>query len=116
MGATAATTSLSSGTGRVFWSGGDIAKSTAMEFAQNNGMKTLEMTSTGKIMNAVSPYVPNKVSTPIWNTLSKNFASGASGEVNFFTISSGPRPSSIWTTIEKPILEQNGVDIITHIK
>jgi hypothetical protein len=108
--------SAGSGAGRVFWSGGDLAKDSAMEFAKLNGMKTLEMTTTGRVMNTITPYVASKISTPVWNSLSKNFASGTAGEANFFTINAGPRATSIWSAIEKPILERNGINIITHIK
>lgn len=101
--------------GRVFWSGGDIAKNAAAEFAVANGMKTLEMTATGSFMNAVSPYLPRTITNPIWDNLSRNFAKGAEGEVNFFTTATGARPTSIWDTVEKPILESNGVNIITNI-
>ena len=99
---------------RVFWSGGEIANSSAAEFAAVNGMKTLEMTTKGSIMNTVSPFLPRAVSNPIWNNLSKNFAKGASGEVNFFTTVAGPRPTSVWLNVERPILESNGVNIITN--
>jgi len=99
---------------RVFWSGGDVAKGAAADFAASNGMKTLEMTTTGSIMNTISPVLPRSISNPIWNRLSSNFASGASGEVNFFTTTAGPRANSIWTTVERPILESNGVNIITN--
>jgi hypothetical protein len=77
-------------------------------------MKTLEMTTSGSAMNAISPYLPRSVSNPIWNNLSRNFANGASGEANFFTTAAGPRASSIWLNVEKPILESNGVNIITN--
>ncbi|MEM7487384.1 MAG: hypothetical protein AAF348_19415, partial [Bacteroidota bacterium] len=56
---------------RVFWSGGDVAKNSAMNFAKSNGMKTLEMTTSGRIMNTVSPYLPRSVSSPIWDRLSR---------------------------------------------
>jgi hypothetical protein len=98
----------------VFWSGGNVAKSAAAEFASANGLKTLEMTTKGSIMNAVSPYLPRAVSNPIWNSLSTNFAKGAAGEANFFTTVAGPRATSIWSTVEQPILQSNSVNIITH--
>jgi RHS repeat-associated protein len=107
--------SSTSTTGRVFWSGGEVAKSGAADFAAANGMKTLEMTPKGGIMNTVSPFLPRSVSNPIWNNLSTNFAKGATGEVNFFTTAAGPRPSSIWLTVEQPILQSNGVNVITNI-
>jgi hypothetical protein len=102
-------------TGRVFWSGGNVAKTSATDFAATNGMKTLEMTPVGKIMEIASPYIPNSISAPIWNKLSTNFAKGATGEANVFLRAAGPRPTSIWITLEKPILEQKGVKIATRI-
>ncbi|MXN91128.1 type IV secretion protein Rhs [Flavobacterium sp. Sd200] len=102
-------------TTRVFWSGGDAAKDAAMAFAKANGGKTLEMTFKGGLMNAISPYLPRSVSTPIWNKLSLNFAKGASGTVDFITTTAGPRAQSIWNTVEKPVLESNSVNIITHL-
>ncbi|HJW27722.1 MAG TPA: RHS repeat-associated core domain-containing protein, partial [Saprospiraceae bacterium] len=86
-----------SATGRVFWSGGDIAKTAAADFAKATGGKTLEMTFTGKIMNSVSPILPRSITGPVWNGLSTNFAKGASGSANFFTTPAGPRAGSIWS-------------------
>jgi hypothetical protein len=104
-----------SATSRVFWSGGDIAKTAAADFAKVTGGKTLEMTFTGKIMNSVSPLLPRSVTGPIWNNLSTSFAKGASGSANFFTTPAGPRAGSIWSTIEKPILEQKKIPITTNV-
>lgn len=110
-GAAATTVNNSS---RVFWSGGNIAKSTAANYAKANGLKTLEMTTGGRIMNTINPILPRSVSTPVWNRLSTNFAKGASGEAHFFTIPAGPRSGSIWLNVEKPILQKNNVNIIYH--
>ena len=95
--------------GRVFWSGGDIAKNTAMDFAMSNGMKTLEMTTGGRMMNAVSPYLPRSVSSPIWDGLSKNFARSASGNINVFQNAAGVSLKSTWRRIEYPILQNNNI-------
>ena len=100
--------------GRVFWSGGNIAKSAAANFAKANGMKTLEMTTAGRLMNSASPYLPRTITNPIWDRLSSNFAKGAAGEVNFFTTAAGPRATSIWLQVEKPILQSKGINIITN--
>jgi hypothetical protein len=109
-----ATTSSVVNSGHVFWSGGDFAKNAAAEFAKANGLRTLEMTMTGRIMNSISPFVPRSISNPIWKNMSKRFASSTSSKAHFFTTSSGPRATSIWLSVEKPILEKNGVNIITH--
>ena len=99
---------------RVFWSGGNVAKNTAMNFAKANGMKTLEMTLKGRAMNTLNSILPRSISNPIWKRLSTNFAKGAKGEAHFFTIMAGPRPASIWLTVEMPILLKNQVRIVTH--
>ncbi|MDR1153694.1 MAG: hypothetical protein LBL04_03205 [Bacteroidales bacterium] len=101
------------GRGRVFWSG-EGALNTAMNYAKSTGGTTLEMTTKGGIMNTLNPILPRSISNPIWRNLSTNFAKGAIGEAHFFTSHLGPRPGSIWLNIEKPILEQNGIRIITH--
>ena len=95
--------------GRVFWSGGDIAKNSAMNFAKANGMKTLEMTTSGRIMNTVSPYLPRSISSPIWDGLSKNFARGATGSINVFQNVAGVSLKSTWRRIEYPILQNNNI-------
>ncbi|MBD3842885.1 MAG: RHS repeat-associated core domain-containing protein [Campylobacterales bacterium] len=51
--------------GRVFWSGGELAKTTAGEYAVANGLQTLEMTTAGKALNAVSPNLPRKITSPL---------------------------------------------------
>lgn len=104
MGRLAATTG-----GRVFWSGGDIAKIAAMDFAKANGMKTLEMTMGGHIMNTIGPYLPRSISRPIWDGLSRNFARGASGNINVFQNAVGVSLKSTWRRIEYPILQKNNI-------
>ncbi|WP_020404502.1 RHS repeat-associated core domain-containing protein [Gracilimonas tropica] len=107
-GAAAKITSAGRG-GRVFWSGGDIAKNSAMNFAKSNGMKTLEMTTSGRIMNTISPYLPRSVSSPIWDGLSRNFARGATGNINVFQNAAGVSLRSTWRRIEYPILRNNNI-------
>jgi hypothetical protein len=84
---------------RVFWSGGDVAKNSAMDYAKANGMQTLEMTTTGKAMNSLSPYLPRKVSAPIWDMLSFNFAKGAKGSINVFHNNAGVSLQSTWKRV-----------------
>lgn len=96
-------------TGRVFWSGGELAMTSAAKFAGSTGRKTLEMTLGGKVMSAFNPFLPRSVSSPIWRTLSKNFANGATESVHFFG-SGLPRQTAIWLD-EKAILEANNVKI-----
>jgi hypothetical protein len=97
------------GGGRVFWSGGNVAKNAAADFAKANGMKTLEMTTSGRIMNFASPYLPRSISSPIWNVLSSNFAKGASGNINVFQNAAGVSLNSTWRLVEYPILKNQNL-------
>lgn len=47
------------------------------------------MTTRGRIMNAAHSYLPRSVSRPIWDNLSRNFARGASGNINVFHNTAG---------------------------
>lgn len=80
-----------------------------MNFAKANGMKTLEMTTSGRIMNTLSPYLPRLISTPIWDGLSKNFARVATGNINVFQNAAGVSLRSTWRRIEYPILQNNNI-------
>jgi hypothetical protein len=93
----------------VFWSGGNVAKNAAADFAKANGMKTLEMTTRGRIMNFASPYLPRSISSPIWNVLSSNFAKGASGNINVFQNAAGVSLNSTWRLVEYPILKNQNL-------
>ena len=82
-----------------------------MNFAKANGRITLEMTTSGKVLETVGKIVPYKYTSPLWDALSRRFAQGASGTVDFFK---GAWEGRTWSQIEKPILEEKGVNIITH--
>lgn len=101
--------------GRVFWSGGNVAKTAAANFAKSNGMITLEMTTGGKVLDAVTPYLPNALSNPLWRHMSANFAKGAAEKVHFFTTAAGPRAQSVWLTVEKVILDKKNIEITTTV-
>ena len=95
--------------GRVFWSGGNVAKTAAADFAKANGMKTLEMTTSGRIMNTVIPYLPCSILSPIWDRLFVNFARGAKGEINVVQNATGVGLNSTWRRIEYSILQSNKI-------
>ncbi len=85
----------------VFWSGRQGANRGAAEiFASSTGRTTLEMTPAGQALEAAAGNISQ------WRTLSADFARGASGEVNAFV--GGSSAKSVWNTVEKPILMQNG--------
>lgn len=80
-----------------------------MDFAKVKGMKTLEMTTGGRIMNSVGPYLPRSISSPIWDGLSRNFARGALGNINVFKNAAGVSLKSTWRRVEYPILQNNNI-------
>jgi hypothetical protein len=101
---------------RVFWSGGrDLAGDAAMSFALQNGKKTLEMTLGGRLMEDFGKLLPKSVQKPIWNLLSKSFASGAKDSADVFLRAKGLYPGNIWEKIERDTLTSNGVVINEHL-
>ena len=84
----------------VFWSGRQGANRAAAEaFASSTGKTTMEMTPAGRALEAAGGSISQ------WKALSTDFARSASGELNAFT--GGARASSVWNTVEKPLLMQN---------
>jgi hypothetical protein len=96
---------ISSGTGRVFWSGGDLAKNAAINFAKANGMTTLEMTRAGQNLTKLTQDLPWDQAKPMWERLSSAYAKGAKGNVHVFqNATDGVSLKSIWRTHEFPNL------------
>ncbi|MEO8648769.1 MAG: RHS repeat-associated core domain-containing protein [Acidobacteriota bacterium] len=99
--------------GAVFFSGQGTA-SVANQFAVSTGRQTIGMTPGGSILNSVTGAnvfgrpayeVFPRASQGLWGWGSRHFAQGASGEVNFF--GRAVNPNGVWSTIERPILQQN---------
>ncbi len=101
--------------GRVFWSGGTSARESAEIFARQTGGKTLEMTKTGRFLDAITTQKTYPYVKPAWNTASRNFARGADGAVDVFQSSQGVRLESVWRTVEYPELISRGNAINFHI-
>jgi hypothetical protein len=101
--------------GRVFWSGGrDIAGAAAMEFARAEGMQTLEMTFTGKILQGLTDLTSYKLVKPLWDRASRSFAGGAEGVVHVFqNATDGVSLGSTWRRIEYELLKDKNA-IIFH--
>lgn len=100
---------------RVFWSGGDVAKSAATGWAQSNNAVTIEMTPIGQNLEEITKSMDWLTEArPLWEAAAEDFAAGASGEVHVFLNSGGYSPSGIWQTIEYPtlILNNNVTGII----
>ncbi|MGN6435575.1 MAG: hypothetical protein ACTHMM_03540 [Agriterribacter sp.] len=75
---------LGNKSGEVFWAGGNTAKSAAVAFARTNGMKTLDMTIKGRILQAIEKYIPEKLANTLWSKASASFAKGAEGTAHVF--------------------------------
>ena len=96
--------------GAVFWSGG--TKNEARQHALSTGGTTLEMTPGGRLFDdwdAVNDLYPWPESKGLWESLSSRYAEGASGRVTAVIREGGPSPTSIWTTVERPILKGKGI-------
>jgi RHS repeat-associated protein len=102
--------------GRVFWSGGGnpAVLETAKIFATQNRMTTLEMTTKGKLLTALTNATSYNFTKPLWQKASISFAKGAQGTVHVFHNTGGINVKSIWGTIEYPILKNKGTNIIYH--
>lgn len=103
--------------GRVFWSGGGnpAVEAAARQFATENGLVTLEMTRAGQNLINLTKGLPWSEAGPMWHRMSAAYARGAKGTVHVFHNSGGISLRSAWGTVEYPILNQNGVNIIYHL-
>jgi YD repeat-containing protein len=101
-------------TGRIFWSGGEEAMNLAAKFGRETGGRTLEMTLPGRFLTKLTNLTSFKFTEPLWKYSSKLFANGARGEANLFLKYNRLRPNGIWNMLEKPILQNNGVRILTN--
>jgi RHS repeat-associated protein len=100
----------------VFWSGGDLAKNSAIKWAKNNAGTTLEMTGKGSWMQRKLGNLDWLEAAPAWDKASKHFAKNAEGPVHvFMTRRAMANPNSVWHRIEKPILTDANKNIIYHI-
>ncbi len=93
-------------TSQVFWSGGDVAKDAANQFAKDVGGKTLEMTRLGSYLETID------ASYSAWQAASSNFANVATN-INSAIYSiqnvAGVNLQSTWATIEYPILSGQNI-------
>lgn len=110
---------------RMFWSGlGEGGSEAAKDLAKNMGRRTLEDTKVGIFLDNVyhkgylntgnetlNNIINNQLNPKawIWKGVSEQFASSAKGTANAYI--GNPTSTSVWNTIEKPILEGNGIPI-----
>lgn len=94
--ATAEIAAAENATQRVFWSGGRAAEDAARTFATGNRGVIIGDTAAGRALAQATEGVPWSQARPQWLDLSKDFARGASGEVNVFQNARGLSLDSIW--------------------
>jgi len=82
---------------------------------RQTGGQTLEMTKTGKFLDAITTEKTYPYLKPAWNKASQNFARGADGAVDVFQSSQGVRLESVWRTVEYPELINGGNAINFHV-
>jgi ADP-ribosyl cyclase len=82
----------------------------ATQYAEENGLTTLEMTPNG----ALAAESGSAISSQTWTALSGQFAQAASGTVNVFINTAAFNEAGTFATTELPILLENGANIIWH--
>ncbi len=92
--------------GAVFYSGSGN-KDIAIQFANEFGKKTIDMTQGGQVLNNANLYsnLPSFLADHIWIQGSKNFVNNASGTA--FGFVKGANPKRVFNTYEFPALLQN---------
>ena len=103
------------GVGRAFWSGGDIAKNAAIDYATANGGRSLEMTWVGRGLEYATEKTSYNTMKPFWDYASYSFGRGTEGTANVFINQARYRSGSIWNTVERPLLQSRGININAHL-
>ena len=109
--------------GAVFWSGN---KEAAASYANSIGGTVLEQTQGGQVFDdwkGLKSMYPTDWGEggdldvkPIWEALSTQYASGASGNVTYIVPETYDNPKSMWLNVEKPILDTlEDAKIVTNI-
>ncbi len=82
----------------VFWSGGDLAKNAAQDYANRIGGVTIEMTRTGQHLQSMTTAGNWEAMRPLWDLASANFANTAQGTSYAFVYSQNL--NSVFWTVE----------------
>jgi RHS repeat-associated protein len=99
---------------RVFWSGGRAAEDAARRHARANGGVVIGDTFAAQALTRSSDGVPWDQLRPVWESLSREFARGASGVVDVFHNSRGLSPDSIWRTEYRELRLNPNVESINY--
>ena len=115
----------SASSGIVLWSGNGNASvfQAASSFAKKNGLKVLEKTFKGRVLNFMQSAANKllgknmawKFMKPLWQAASQQFAKTGKGVVHVFLNASGINFESTFLTIEYWILRDLGVQMVFHL-
>lgn len=91
----------------------------AATFAKKNGLKVLEQTMRGRLLNVLSKKLPWKVIEPLWKSASTRFLlkyAGKQAYVHVFFISATAygNMNSIFNSVEMKVIAELGMKIIWH--
>lgn len=103
------------GAGRAFWSGGDIAKNAAIDYATANRGRSLEMTWVGRGLEYATEKTSYNTMKPFWDYASYSFGRGAERTANVFINQARYGSGSIWNTVERPLLQSRVININAHL-
>ncbi len=106
---------------RAFYSGGEgAARDAAEQYVFKNGGVILEKTPVGlaldkttKVLKSANRELADKLTAPLWEALSRNYAKNAREGVDAF-LTDERRTGAVWDRIEKMELMKNGVPIREH--
>ncbi len=100
---------LNRGANSVFWSGYSQG---ARGIAEGLGGTTLESTPIGSALDFASNSLGIPGLGPVWKAASATFAANASGTATAVILSDSA--TSVWATIEEPVLSARGIPILFH--
>ena len=103
---------------RVFYSANDNPQvyAQAKAFAEENGLVMIDMTRAHGNLEKLQEGLPfSEATMNQWRKLSEAYAGGTGTRAYFFGNADGLSPNSVWLLNEKPILDANGVDIVTTL-
>ncbi len=111
---------------RLLWSGGDDIEfgKKAAAYAAKNGMKTLEQTATGKLLDITSNVAKRILGDakgrefvkPLWDKASAKFVQEADGTIHALLNYKGINESSTFLRVEYELAKELGIKIIFHWK
>ena len=90
----------------------------AAAFAKKNGLKVLEKTLRGRLLNSLAKVLPYKVMRPLWETASARFLLSYAGKQSFvhvfITADAYKNMKSVFNSVEMQIIADLGLKIIWH--